>query len=169
MNLIIGVDPGVSGAIAVFNFVTGKIVGLHDMPSYKTKVNDKDKRKVDAKKLREIFKPLQNDVLLTVIEDVGARPDDGSVSAFSFGFSTGIVHGAVAMFGWPVFKVRPQIWKSLEGLSSDKDLSRERARTFFPEIQSQLMNKKDHGRAEAAILARFGRRFLETLREDIFK
>jgi crossover junction endodeoxyribonuclease RuvC len=53
--------------------------------------------------------------------------------------------------------VRPAIWKRALGLGKDKEAARLRAMQLFP--AADLRRKKDHGRAEALLLAWWGRQY----------
>lgn len=98
---------------------------------------------------------------LVVIEHVGAMPGQGVVSTFSFGVAFGTVYGLACATNARVVLVRPQVWKKKYGLiGKPKDSSRKEAYLRFPELRSSLARKKDDGRAEAALLADYGRRFV---------
>jgi len=78
--------------------------------------------------------------------------------------------------GIPVQTVPASTWKSdlcLTGPEMTKDDSRKLASTLFDSISSQLTRKKDHGRAEALLIAYWGRSHLAgqfpTPRTDISK
>ena len=99
----------------------------------------------------ERFAPMQ-----AVIERVGARPGQGVSSMFKFGRGLGIVEGVVAAAMVPVMYVAPAVWKRHFGLASEKEASRQRAIEIWPESASLFSRKRDHGRAEAALIARWG-------------
>jgi hypothetical protein len=56
----------------------------------------------------------------------------------------------------PLHLVTPGKWKKHFQLTSDKEQSRELAIRLFPGSAFQFNRKKHHGRAEAALLARYG-------------
>jgi Holliday junction resolvasome RuvABC endonuclease subunit len=143
--MIIGVDPGKSGACALVD--TSIIIDIFDMPW-------RDKQ-VDAAELadmlsfwRNIYEP---DCL--IIEQVHAMPRQGVSSTFQFGVSYGIVIGCAYTLGFDVEFVTPQKWKKALGLSSDKDESRLLASRLWPDNKDSFSRKKDDGRAEAALIA----------------
>lgn len=151
-ELLMGIDPGFSGAIAVYNPKKNKIVDVIDMP---TTVDKKPQILIsELSSFIGIYAPTTR---LCVIEDVGAMPGQGVVSMFRFGFATGIAHGVVGSFLIPTYLVKPQIWKACFGLSREKHFSIEKAKKFFPDVADKFTAKKD-GRAEAALLAKFGER-----------
>jgi len=98
-------------------------------------------------------------VEIAIIEDVHAMPGQGVTSMFGFGVSKGLVIGMLHAFKCPVFTVPPAVWKGVYGLSSNKDASRALASKKFPNSSYLWTRKKDDGRAEALLLADFGRRF----------
>jgi crossover junction endodeoxyribonuclease RuvC len=54
--------------------------------------------------------------------------------------------------------VTPQKWKkAYPGLDSDKDKSRMMATRIWPEISTRFKRKKDDGRAEALLIAKWGK------------
>lgn len=81
---------------------------------------------------------------------------------FTFGRTLGFVHGIVASTcDRPVHFVTPSVWKAKMGLlNSSKGASREIARTLYPSCAPSLSRVKDDGRAEALLLAHYGRKFL---------
>lgn len=96
-----------------------------------------------------------------VIEQVGARPTQGTVSMFNFGRTLGFVHAIACLADVPVHFVSPAVWKGKFGLlKADKAASREKARTLLPLLEPELRRVKDDGVAEAALLAIYGRRYL---------
>lgn len=100
-----------------------------------------------------------SEIELAVIEDVHSSPRDGHVGAFSFGKTTGILIGTLATLLIPTFFTPPQVWKNCFGLSKNKDDSFRLATKKFPDSSHLWTRKKDDGRAEAVLLADFGRRF----------
>jgi crossover junction endodeoxyribonuclease RuvC len=99
--------------------------------------------------------------LLVVIEKVGAMPKQGVASVFTFGYGFGVWIGALAALEIPYQLVTPQAWKKLlmAGEPKEKDASRVVARRMWPsQTEESLSRKKDHGRADAALLAEYGRR-----------
>lgn len=142
--MIIAVDPGKTGAIAV---VDGpRLMDIVDMP-----VTDKQ---VDGFALAETINVLAMsfNAHAAVIERVSARPKQGVVSTFTFGEGYGIVQGVFAAFGMPVSFVRPQRWKKDLNITSDKNESRIMAQDLWPHNHDWFSRVKDDGRAEAALI-----------------
>ena len=102
-----------------------------------------------AKRIREM------QPAVAVIEQVGAMPKQGVSSTFKFGASFGLVRGVVLALGVPLHHVTPGVWKKHFRLNSDKEKARALALRFWP-ASEHFSRKKDHGRAEAALIARYG-------------
>lgn len=155
---VIGIDPGLSGAVAIINTETNDLETVFDMPLSKIKGR---KDVLDAYSLNLMLSPFMSRTHFVIIEEVNAMPKQGVVSTFRFGFVTGIVHGIVASYLTEIKTVKPSIWKILMKLSHDKSESLNSAIQLFPSHSHYFNRKKDDGRAEACLLAYFGKeRFL---------
>ncbi len=100
------------------------------------------------------------EVDMAVVEEVGARPKEGATSAFTFGMVVGTILGALGAMRLPVTLVTPQQWKKASRLGNmereaAKDAARHYARELWPEHEAILRVKKNHGLAEAALMARW--------------
>jgi len=154
--LIIGIDPGINGAICLFK--DGKIVDVFEMP--KMAVGKKNKSQVNASQIfNEIQKAVEGEdktKVIAVIEQVSAMPGQGVTSMFNFGQSFGILKGICTAMQLPMYFVRPTKWKKYFNLlNSEKDASRTRAIEIFPYFSSQLSRKKDSNKADAILIASF--------------
>lgn len=156
--LILGIDPGLSGAIAFYAPGSKELIALSDMPLLKRLDKSEKKRWIDPYTLATAVDAYSKDTLLACIEEPSAMPGQGVVSTFRFGLSCGLAQGVCASSNIPMRLVKPSVWKALMGLSRDKSLSIKKAQQLFPAHADQFL-KKD-GRAEAALLAYFGVRFL---------
>ncbi|WP_419833505.1 hypothetical protein [Endozoicomonas atrinae] len=152
MRVIIGIDPGLSGGIAVLESTSMQLMKLVDMPVSP----EGNKRKVNGYGLMTIFGGYtRNDVEMVYLEKVGAMPGQGVVSMFNFGRSYGAVESAVSLMGFPLTYVTPQSWKRRAGLTgSGKDASRGKVLDLYPD--ADVHRKKDNGRADAVLIARYG-------------
>jgi hypothetical protein len=57
----------------------------------------------------------------------------------------------------PLTIIEPTAWKNFHGLrGGEKEASRQRALQLFPGAHALLARKRDHGRAEASLLALYG-------------
>ena len=154
--LIIGIDPGITGAICFFE--NGKIIDVIEMPSMAE--GKKNKRQVNGSQIyNEISKRInksEKNSIRVVIEQVSAMPGQGVTSMFNFGQSFGILKGICSAMQLPVYFVRPAKWKKYFGLiNSEKDASRTKAIEMFPYFSSQLSKKKDSNKADAILIASF--------------
>ena len=147
---ILGVDPGgVTGAWAIIDD-KGKIIAADDLPVAGVGAQRVISGPLFAATV-ERFTPSQ-----AVVERVGAMPGQGVSSMFKFGRGLGIVEGVIAASMLPVLYVTPAVWKRHFGLASEKEAARQRAIEIWPESASLFSRKRDHGRAEAALIARWG-------------
>jgi crossover junction endodeoxyribonuclease RuvC len=162
--IIIGVDPGIGGAIAVFGSESGRLLTVFDMPVVED--GPKGRRRVNPYLLKSELLltsrtfPALADVenAVAVIEKVGPLPNEGAVGAFSFGVSAGVVFGLMAGIGIPVRFITPQEWKKRLRFppKADKEFSRGRAIETWPDKAALFARKRDDGRSEAALIALAG-------------
>ena len=159
---IIGIDPGLSGAIAVLE--NNKVLSIFDMPVMSE--GKKNKRQLNSAQLVKLLKDniLKNEEISVVVEQVNAMPGQGVTSMFNFGQTFGAIKGVCAALGLPIFFVRPSKWKKYFNLiNTEKDASRTRAIEIFPYYSSHLSRKKDSNKADAILIASF---FFETYKEE---
>ncbi len=154
--LIIGIDPGIAGAICFFE--KGEILDVIDMPTMAE--GKKNKRQVNGRQIfNEISARIKNyqiDDINVVVEQVSAMPGQGVTSMFNFGQSFGIIKGICSAMQLPIFFVRPAKWKKhFDLINSQKDASRTKAIEIFPKISSILSKKKDANKADAILIASF--------------
>ncbi len=155
---IIGIDPGLSGAIAILE--NNKVLNLFDMPVMSE--GKKNKRQLNSSLLVNLIKENieQNEEVAVVVEQVNAMPGQGVTSMFNFGQTFGAIKGVCAALELPIFFVRPSKWKKhFELINSSKDSSRTRVIEMYPKLSSQLTKKKDVNKSDAILIARF---FAET-------
>lgn len=154
MTTIIGLDPGVSGAVGVLT-QSGQFVNVFDMPTVLANKSS-NRQMVNAYELanliREQMRSAPADVV-AITENVNAMPDQGVSSVFTFGKSYGILLGVLAALGVSTHIVSPRKWKGFFALGAAKDQSRELAQRMWPAAPLGL--KKHHGRAEALLLCRY--------------
>ena len=150
-GLIIGVDPGAKGAIAILG-MNGSIHEVHDMPAVEVKVGKTKRHRVSVHGVADILRGLRPEMV--IIEDVGGMTGQSASAAFTFGHACGLIQGAVAALGFPLALIPPQRWKRAAGLPADKGAARLRAMQLWPDQAKQFERVKDDGRAEACLLAR---------------
>ena len=151
MSFVIGIDPGISGAISIFNWETQSLHEVIDMPTLEMDSGKTKKRHISATALRDILVCFLDSHV--VIERVGAMPGQGVTSMFNFGRSAGIIEGVVAALQIPHTYVTPQTWTKAVGRAAGKDASRMRAMELFPAKADLFKRAKDDGRADAALIA----------------
>ncbi|XAR60278.1 hypothetical protein NMG60_11033579 [Bertholletia excelsa] len=159
---VIGIDPDVSGALAVLKTVDlGHSAEVFDSPHVKVLVGGRTRRRLDAKSIVQLLKSLDAPLgTIAYIEQSIPYPQDGKQGWWSGGFGYGLWIGILVASGLSVIPVPSAVWKNefkLCGNPSSKDDSREVASTLFPSISPLLRRKKDHGRAEALLIAAYGK------------
>lgn len=142
---ILGIDPGASGAIAFYFPCRPKLIAVEDVPTAAGEI--------DCATLARRIAVMQPHV--AIIEQVGAMPKQGVSSTFKFGTAYGSVRGVVTALNVPMHLISPQRWKKHFRLSADKEEARALALRLWPG-SVHFSRKKDHGRAEAALIARYG-------------
>jgi hypothetical protein len=149
MSLYLGIDPGLTGAIALVH-ADGSLHSVEDMPTT-ARGSGRVKREVDAAGLLHLLRVHAAEITFGLVERVGARPGQGVASMFSLGHSTGVLDGVLGALRIPHQVVTPAKWKTRAGLPADKGLVLAAARRRWPD--APLTQAKDHGRAEALFLA----------------
>lgn len=145
MKMILGVDPGMTGALALADVETGDLHSVIDMPTIENRV--------DGVAIRMWLNKF--DIDYAVIEKVHSMPQQGVASTFKFGAAYGLVLGVVEGLGIPVTLVSPSKWKKDLEVGSDKEIARAAALEEWPTSNFIFKRKKDHGRAEAALLTKW--------------
>ncbi len=120
--------------------------------------NGKAKRQVSANELAELLNLYAGKDCHVYVERVSAMAGQGVTSVFSFGRSFGMIEGILAALKMPVTFVAPATWTRAIGRSPGKDASRARAMELFPNYEYFFKRVKDDGRADAALIAHWGRK-----------
>lgn len=167
---ILGIDPGITGALALYDTTTGD-VEVRDMPTLDVSVTKRGKRshrnEIEEGALWYAILMMSADV--AIVERVRARPimsRDGTqaragiVQQGRMCEAFGIVRGVLGAMQLPRQFVEPSVWKRKMGLTGKgKDDSLLMARHKFPTVD--LSRKKDHNRAEALLLCEYARLYLD--------
>lgn len=156
MTISIGIDPGLHGAIAVYNEHV-KSLHVYDIPTHELTVNGKKRHQIDKHSLRNLLAVFTD--ARVFVEDVHSMPKQGVASSFKFGFVAGAIQQAVVDAGFELVLIPPQVWKRRFNLTADKDASRARASELLPAHAHLWPLKKHDGRAEAALIALYGARY----------
>ena len=159
---IIGIDPGLSGAIAILE--NNRVLNIFDIPVMSE--GKKNKRQLNSALLVNLLRENinKNEEVAVVVEQVNAMPGQGVTSMFNFGQTFGAIKGICAALDLPIFFVRPSKWKKhFELINASKDSSRTKAIEMYPKLSVQLAKKKDVNKSGAILIARF---FSETRLTD---
>lgn len=157
-DLFIGIDPGVSGAVALYCPATG-FLDVFDVPHYLVSVGGRKRRRVDIPSLIANLGDTGDDrIVAGCVEAVGPMPRDGVASAFAFGEAFGAIKGCLAAAHVPFELVAPARWKREFGLGGKRgtdaaDDARAIVSQIVPRHADLFRRKKDHNRADAALLA----------------
>jgi crossover junction endodeoxyribonuclease RuvC len=152
---ILGIDPGLTGALVLVDGTTHEVVEVHDMPTLPVR-NKREISEVLLADLIDAMKPFA-----AFIERVHAMPRQGVSSTFTFGMGYGIIRGVLAAHHVPTRFVEPQNWQRRFGATADKKSNRAIAIRIFPHNPKQFLSVKSAGRADAALIALYGA--LETI------
>ena len=155
---VIGIDPGVTGALAVIN---GSADGstlivevVHDLPVYieKTKTG-RIKRQIDPVELQNMLEQI-GFVDRVICERLNAPPGVASTIAFSLGATLATITTILRLSKTPYKLVSPNVWKRALECPADKETARLFASKIFKDSK-HWARKKDHNRAEAALLGAY--------------
>ena len=151
---VVGIDPGLSGAIAIVE--DKKVLDIFDMPVMAE--GKKNKRQLNSAQLVSLIKNniKKEEEVVVVVEQVNAMPGQGVTSMFNFGQSFGAIKGICAALDLPIFFVRPSKRKKyFELINSSKDSSRTKVIEMYPSLSDQLTKKKDVNKSDAILIARY--------------
>jgi len=157
-EVVIGIDPGASGAITVLNAVTHEVVEIIDMPNYR--IDSKGsaahgKLRVSPNCLALRLKKYRGS--RCCIEKVGSRPGNALGATFAFGQAFGVVLGVCAALDMYIHTVRPQDWIKHFGEEivdgNDKKCHRLAAQARFGKVGEMFKRLRDDGRADSALIA----------------
>lgn len=153
MKTYVGIDPGLSGAIAT---IRGDNVDIYDIPTLKVG----KKTEVNIPALWEIFIDASGPGAICGIEKVHAMPKQGVTSMFTFGFCNGIILTMASVKEWIIHRPTPQSWKKsvMAGMDKGKGAAILKAIELFPQCSHLLTRVKDHNRADALLIAEYIRR-----------
>ena len=148
---ILGVDPGIRGALAIVNSndgATPQLVDVLDVPVIGTGA----KERVNTVLVWDWLAKHAPDHAL--IERAGSMPKQGVASTFKYARAVGSLETVIACHDIPYSIIEPAVWKKFHHLrGGDKEASRQRALQLFPNARNWFARKLDHQRAEAALLA----------------
>ena len=173
--IVVGMDPGATGAIAILDSETQTLLRIYDMPTDTVTQGKHERQRISRARLLPILvsacgaqgfverpevRPLRTRDKTTG-QTVLRQP--GAMGMFTFGEGYGILTMAATAASISLTEVRPGVWKNALGLPADKDECRRRAAELFPEWAAQFARKKDDGRAESCLIGLYGCRKLRGL------
>ena len=144
MALLLGIDPGKTGGIAILD-TRELTVETWMMPD-------------TTRDLHDMIAGMPA-IMVCAIEKPFYPPQNGPANAGAKGEAYGIIKGALAWRDIPFHEVRPSDWKRSLNIPTDKTAARQRASEFFPANSDQWKLAKHDGRAEAALIAWFARKW----------
>lgn len=152
IHYIIGIDPGLTGGLAIISAATGELLHAVPMPT--------KHGKVDAQGIAHEIR--QTSQAVAFVEAVSSRPRQAG--QFQFGVNTGICHGVLGALSIPMHLVAPQSWKAAFGIkrgdektkAQTKTEARELAAKLFPSHAKSFKRVKDDGVAESSLIALYG-------------
>lgn len=162
----IGIDPGLSGAIAIL--WSDDTYEVHDIPIM-SKGFGSVKNEINAGGMKDILvggllPTAESYHSVAVLERVNAMPGQGVSSVFSLGDSFGTCRTVLACLDIPTLYVAPTQWKKHYGLTSDKEQARALAIRLFPKADLKL--KKHIDRAEALLMSLYLKTTTERLKSN---
>lgn len=152
MTIIVGIDPGQSGGIAL-------IAENGQTASWIMPLAGKE---IDGHEVANYLRGLPD--VTVFIEKVHAMPKQGVSSTFKFGMGYGLVIGICEALGIPYRLVTPQAWKKtvLAGTTKDKDAAISFVRRAYPSVDLTPGKKRvpHDGIADAVCIAEYGRQLM---------
>lgn len=150
MMNIAGIDPGLSGALAILDCYNCKL-HLWDTPTITVRVGDRNRKRCDPEGY--LYALQQHEIHSAALEKVHSTPNDGHTGAFTFGKTTGITIGLLTALEISFVETTPAKWKHDLRVPADKNAARHRASQIFPNCEQAWARAMDDGRAEAALIA----------------
>lgn len=155
--MICGIDPGLGGGLC---FLADGMVEIFDMPTLEVKRGPKKRRDLDGHALFALIQRHRPPLAHVFIEQAQAMPGQAAYATGIFFQVYGEIRGVLIGASVPFTVVHPQTWKRALGVPKEKDGARARASQLMPQATGQWPLKKHDGRAEAALIAYWGQRYL---------
>jgi crossover junction endodeoxyribonuclease RuvC len=163
--IFVGIDPGITGGIAIYDGDMHDLVALHRMPIDRIMVGGREKKRVSEAGVLKALEGLK--FCRAAIERPTIRPFNkrnkadgtlsqvrmGSAGAAAFGENFGVLRMACIASGLSLRECQTNEWKSALKLRGGKDDSRRKASEEFPAWRGNFVTKNSDGCAEAALIA----------------
>ena len=146
---ILGIDPGITGGLAL---LCGDGLLAVAMPV----LTLNGKNEINLAELRSILG--QWAPTHAWLEKQQAMPRQGATSSFRTGQNYGDLRGFLTASLIPWREVRPAVWKKAMSVPADKAAAIAIATRTFPAHSDLWSMRKDDGIAEAALIAAYGQR-----------
>jgi hypothetical protein len=160
--IVAGADPGLSGAVVVYDSDTNTIVGLMDVPTNTAVIGGKKRQRLDENALLNDARRLmvRTGCKVAIVEDVQGYGKQAAGAAFQFGFVAGQINMALRAAGIIRLERRtPAAWKLRMEVPLDAPAIVALAKRHFPGCDAMWHGPRGglmHDRAEAALLAKYG-------------
>lgn len=152
--MILGIDPGVTGGLAV---ISGRDIWLEPMPRT-------EEGGLDVRELARLVGDFAKDLNRAYVEQIFAMQKASAHSMMVLGQTRGAVLGVLAAYRIPVVEVRAQEWMKAMHKGCPSNLkTKERSEWVFRNRYAHLCanepgSKRLHmGMVEAALIAEYGR------------
>lgn len=161
--IFVGIDPGLTGACAVID--RNGVRAIFDLPTMQAPevgTDAKVQRKIDGRAFHKLLLqhcPLSEGRPQVIIEKVGTMGGKNNAVQTQGALmrSLGAIETVMECMTYPIHYVAPRKWKSLYKLGAVKAESLEKARGLYPAAGNDLRLQKHHNRAEALLLAHWGK------------
>ena len=166
--LVVGVDPGNKGALAIYDSAAATPWAIWDIPTWNQQIGrgKRTRIRMDAVEiLNRMYMLKDMGVALMIIEEVGPRKHNAGMFAFGYGY--GLLVMATYAARIPLEPARPQVWKKIMGVAATKNTDqksaeavlRKRAHELWPDHQELFVGPRGgikYDRIEALLIAKFG-------------
>lgn len=156
--MYIGIDPGLQGAIALYNPANNSLL-IHDMPYFLMTIGKTRKKRLDGVTIQHMLKGFKDvGAQMACIEAQNPRPRQSAQSVYATGWGAGLLYQACVSLLIPMEHVPPSVWKRIIKAPKEKPAAVARANELFPESAHLFRGPRGgimDGRAEAAMIAYF--------------
>ena len=155
--IIVGIDPGLTGAVAAVD--SAGTCTVEDIPTVDLPGDGLIRRRVDGLALARMLRNMVPAghacmVVIEAVQTMGGK-NNAVQTQGSLMRTLGAIEAAAEILRMPMQPALPRVWKRFYGLGNEKGRSLEIARTLYPTAPLKLA--KHHNRAEALLLAHYGK------------
>lgn len=157
--VIIGVDPGLTGAICVIGPGWQEIIDIPTCDNGQDSGSMKRWVALEALvfELRQIsvrWRMADDDVQVFIERPIAMPTLPAQTIASQFD-TFGVLRAVLSRHG-RVHVVNPRDWKRIYAVGADKEKARETAAALYPNLAPMLKRVKDHNRADSVLIAHYG-------------